>query len=92
MTSGLERSGLLSGTSDKLQSEGLDLVSGCEGVADLLTAIKALRCNVKFEDFCVATLENCAKLGMEEPQEKRPRKLPRRLDENPDIKFCLTTM
>ena len=57
---------------------------GCERVADLLTAIKALRCDVKFEDFWLATLERCAKLGIEEPKEKRPRKVPRRLDENPD--------
>ena len=31
---------LSKGVSDKLQSEGLDVVSGCERVADLLTAIK----------------------------------------------------
>ena len=78
---------LSKGVSDKLQSEGLDVVSGCERVADLLTAIKALRCDVKFEDFWLATLERCAKLGIEEPKEKRPlrpRKVPRRLDGNPD--------
>ena len=75
---------LSKGVSDKLQSEGLDVVTGCDRVADLLTAIKALRCDVKFEDFWVATLEKCAKLGIEEPNEKRPHKLPRRLDENPD--------
>ncbi|CAB4018532.1 zinc finger MYM-type 1-like [Paramuricea clavata] len=75
---------LSKGVSDKLQSESLDVVSGCERVADLLTAIKALRCDVKFKDFWLATLERCAKLGIEEPKEKRPRKIPRRLDENPD--------
>ncbi|CAB4036972.1 zinc finger MYM-type 1-like [Paramuricea clavata] len=37
---------LRKGVSDKVQSEGLDVVSGCERVADLLTAIKALRCDV----------------------------------------------
>ena len=66
--------------SDKLQSEDLDVVSGCERVTDLLTAVKDLRCDVKFEQFWVATLEKCAKLGIKEPKEKRPR----RLDENPD--------
>ena len=40
---------LSKGVSDKLQSEGLDVVSG-ERVTDLLTAVKALRCDVKFED------------------------------------------
>ena len=75
---------LSKGVSDKLQSEGLDVVSGCERVTDLLTAVKALRCDVKFEEFWVATLEKCAKLGIKEPKEKRPHKLPRRLDENPD--------
>lgn len=72
------------GISDKLQTEGLDVVSGCERVADLLTAVKALRCDVKFEVFWVATLEKCAKLGIKEPKERRRHKLPRRLDENPD--------
>ena len=54
---------LSKGVSDKLQSEGLDVVSGGERVADLLTAIKALRCDVKFEDFWLATLERCRKIG-----------------------------
>ena len=75
---------LSKGVSDKLQSEDLDVVSGCERVADLLTAVKALRCDVKFEDFWLATLERCAKLGIEEPKENRPPKVPWRLDENPD--------
>lgn len=35
---------LSKGVSDKLQSEDLDVVSGCERVADLLVAIRALRC------------------------------------------------
>ena len=39
---------------------------------------------MKFEDFWLATLERCAKLGIEEPKERRPRKVPWRLDENPD--------
>ena len=61
---------LSKGVSDKLQSECLDVVTGCDRVADLLTAIKALRCDVKFEDFWVATLKKCAKLGIEEPKRK----------------------
>ena len=38
---------LSKGVSDKLQSEGLDVVSGCVRVTDLLTAVKAsVRCEV----------------------------------------------
>ena len=69
---------LSKGVSDKLQSEDLDVVSGC-----LLAAIKVLRCEAKFESFWKSTLERCCELGIAEPKEDRPHKLPRRIDDNP---------
>ena len=74
---------LSKGISDKLQSEDLDVVSGCERVTDLLAAIKVLRCEAKFESFWKSTLERCCELGIAEPKEDRPHKLPRRIDDNP---------
>ena len=57
--------------SDKLQSEDLDVVSGCKRVADLLAAIKVLRCEAKFQSFWESTLERCCVLGIAEPKEHR---------------------
>ncbi len=74
---------LSKGVSDKLQSEDLDVVSGCERVADLLAAIKVLRCEAKFDSFWKSTLDKCCELGIAEPKEDSPRKLPRRIDDNP---------
>ena len=74
---------LSKGVSDKLQSEDLDVVSGCERVADLLAAIKVLRCEAKFQSFWESTLERCYVLGIAEPKEHRPHKLPCRIDDNP---------
>ena len=70
--------------SDKLQSKDLDVVTGCERVADLLEAIKELRSEEKFESFGEATIARCDHLGIEEPKEERVRKLPKRLDQNQD--------
>ena len=65
---------LSKGVSDKLQSEDLDVVSGCERVADLLAAIKVLRCEAKFESFWKSTVDKCCELGIAEPKEDRPQK------------------
>ena len=46
------------------------LFQGCERVTNLLAALKAVRCDVKFEEFWVATLEKCTKLEIKEPKEK----------------------
>ncbi len=70
--------------SDKLQSKYLDVVTGCERVADLLEAIKELRSEEKFESFWQAAIARCEQLGIDEPKEERMRKLPKRLDENQD--------
>ena len=67
---------LSKGVSDKLQSEDLDVVSGCKRVTDLLAAIKVLRCEAKFEAFWESTLERCRELEIKEPKEDRPHKLP----------------
>ena len=67
---------LSKGVSDKLQSEDLDVVTGCERVTDLFVTIKALRWET--------TLKKCRSLSVEEPREEHTRKLPRRIDDNPD--------
>ena len=46
---------LSKGVSDKLQSEDLDVVSGCDRVEDLLIAIEELRTEDKFKTFWIAT-------------------------------------
>lgn len=81
---------LSKGVSDKLQSEDLDVVTGCERVADLLNTVRALRCEQKFEEFWTTTLEKCHRLNIEEPTEERTHKLPRRIDDNPDTAIHLT--
>ena len=60
---------LRKGVSDKLQSEDLDDVSGCERVTDHLAAIKVLQCAAKFESFWKSTLERWCELGIVEPKE-----------------------
>ena len=88
----LEKVLLLSkGVSDKLQSEDLDIVTGCERVADLLSAIQALRCEAKFEGFWESTLAKCRSLNIKEPRQERTHKLPRRIDDNPDTAVYLTS-
>ena len=81
---------LSKGVSDKLQSEDLDVVTGCERVTDLLVTIKALRCEAKFDEFWETTLKKCRSLSIEEPREERTRKLPRRIDGNPDTAIHLS--
>ena len=61
---------LSKGVSDKLQSEDLDVVSGCGRVTDLLAAMKVLRCEAKFESFWESTLERCCVLGIAEPKDQ----------------------
>ena len=80
---------LSKGVSDKLQSEDLDIVTGCERVADLLSAIQALRCEAKFEEFWETTLAKCRSLNIKEPMQERTHKLPRRIDDNPDTAVYL---
>jgi hypothetical protein len=74
---------LSKGISDKLQSENLDVVSGCERVIDLPAAIKVLLCEAKFELFWKSILERCCELGITEPKEDHPHKLPRQIEDNP---------
>ena len=78
---------LSKGVSDKLQSEDLDNVTGCERVADLLSAIQALRC----EAFWETTLAKCRSLNIKEPRQERTHKLPRRIEDNPDTAVYLTS-
>ncbi|CAB4033500.1 zinc finger MYM-type 1-like [Paramuricea clavata] len=52
-------------------------------LTDLLAAIKVLRCEAKFESFWKSTLERCCELGIAEPKEDCPHKLPRLIDDNP---------
>ena len=68
------------GVSDKLQSEDLDVVTGCERVADLLTTVRGLRCEKEFDAFWANSLTRCHDLNIPEPKEIRPHKLPRRID------------
>ena len=75
---------LSKGVSDKLQSEDLDVVSGCDRVEDLLVAIEELRTEDKFKTFWNATVETCEELNIETPMEKRQRKIPVRLDDHPE--------
>ena len=77
--------------SDKLQSEDLDIVTGCERVTDLLRAVQALRCELKFEEFWEITLTKCQCMNIEEPKQERAHKLPRRIDDNPDTAVHLTS-
>ena len=49
----------------KLQSEDLDIVTGCERVSDLLRAVQALRCELKFEEFGEITLAKCQSMNIE---------------------------
>ena len=70
--------------SDKLQTKDLDVVTGCERVADLQEAIKELRSENKFESFWQEAITRCDQLGIEEPREERVRKVPKRLDQNQD--------
>jgi hypothetical protein len=72
------------GVSDKLQSEDLDVVNGCERVADLLTTLRGLRCEKEFDAFWANSITRCHDLNIPEPKEIRPHKLPRRIDDNPD--------
>ena len=74
---------LRKGVSNKLPSQDLDVVSGCERVAFLLAAFKVLRCEAKFQSFWESTLERCCVLEIAEAKEHRPYKLPRRIDDNP---------
>ena len=62
---------LSKGVSDKLQSEDLDVVSGCDRVEDLLVAIEELRTEDKSKTFWIATVETCEELNIETPMEKR---------------------
>eukprot|EP00794_Sanderia_malayensis_P018410 gene18410-20265_t len=71
------------GVSDKLQTEDLDVVTGCERVADLNSAITELRNDAKFELFWQEATRKCKRLDINEPKEERIRKLPRRYEENP---------
>jgi hypothetical protein len=82
---------LSKGVSDKLQSEDLDVVTGCERVADLLSTVQALRCEPKFEEFWETTVTKCRSLNIEEPRQERTHKLPRRIDDNPDTAVHLTS-
>ncbi|CAB3985113.1 zinc finger MYM-type 1-like [Paramuricea clavata] len=75
---------LSKGVSDKLQSEDLDVVSGCDRVEDLLVAIEELRTDDKFKTFWIATVETCEELNIETPMETRQRKIPVRLDDHPE--------
>ena len=72
------------GVSDKLQSEDLDVVTGCERVADLLTTLRGLRCEKEFDAFWANSLTRCHDLNIPEPKEIHPHKFPRRIDDNPD--------
>ncbi|XP_063592549.1 zinc finger MYM-type protein 1-like [Penaeus indicus] len=71
------------GVSDKLQTEDLDVVTGCERVADLNSAITELRNDAKFELFWQEATRKCKRLDTDGPKEERIRKLPRRYEENP---------
>ncbi|CAB4031166.1 zinc finger MYM-type 1-like, partial [Paramuricea clavata] len=81
---------LSKGVSDKLQSEDLDVVTGCERVTDLLASIRALQCEPKFEAFWESTLQKCRILSIEEPKDERLRKIPRRIDDNPETTVHLS--
>ena len=76
--------------SDKLQSADLDIVTGCERVTDLLSAVQALRCEPKFKEFWEFTLAKCQSMKIEEPRQERAHKLPRRIDDKPDTAVHLT--
>ena len=77
--------------SDKLQSEDLNVVTGCERVADLLNTVQALRCEPKFEEFWETTLNKCRSLNIGDPRQERTHKLHRRIDDNPDTAVHLTS-
>ena len=70
--------------SDKMQTKDLDIVTGCETVADLLKAIKELRNEERFESFWQQAMTKSDQLGIEHHREERLRKIPKRLDENQD--------
>lgn len=75
---------LSKGVSDKLQTKDLDVVTGCERVADLLEAIKGLRNEERFESFWQEAMTKSDQLGIEQHRVERLRKIPKRLDENQD--------
>ena len=75
---------LSKGVSDKLQSEDLDIFTGCDRVFDLLSAVQAVQCEPKFEEFWEITLVKCQR-------RERAHKLPRRIDDNLDTAVHLTS-
>eukprot|EP00794_Sanderia_malayensis_P002119 gene2119-2404_t len=66
-----------------LETEDLDVVMGCERVADLNSAITELRNDTKFELFWEEATRKCKRLDIKEPKEECILKLPRRYEENP---------
>ena len=58
------------GVSDKLQSEDLDVVTGCERVADLLTTLRGLRCEKEFDAFWANSITRCHDLNIPEQKKK----------------------
>ncbi|CAB3977293.1 Hypothetical predicted protein [Paramuricea clavata] len=74
---------LSKGVSDKLKSEDLDVLTGCERVTDLLTSVTTLRCEPKFEAFWKSTFQKCRILSTEKPRDELVCKIPRRIDNNP---------
>lgn len=72
------------GVSDKLQAENLDICSGCDRVDELVSVLHDLRNESRFELFYNSAVEVCERHNIDGlPQHSRPRKLPKRLDEQP---------
>ncbi len=78
------------GVSDKLQTKDLNVVSGYDRITDLLSSVKELRQEKKFEEFLELAVKRSNDMGISLPKEGRSRKLPRRIDDNPDTAVILT--
>lgn len=74
---------LSKGVSDRLQSDDLDIVTGCDRVKDLLVAIKEMRNETCFGCFWDKSTETCDQLNIRMPGEERQRKIPKRIDDRP---------
>ena len=81
---------LSKGVSDKLQSEDLDIITGCDRIEDLLVAVKEMRNETCFERFWDKSTETCHQLKIRMPSEERRRKLPKRIDDQPETAVQLS--